>query len=81
MVIRLSHTKNSLRRRLAWTYSKKVVLGCEWTIYDLLSGMIPGSRRVPVSWKVRGDDAASYILRHTPHDDRWELTLIESRPW
>lgn len=31
-------------------------------------------------FKVRGDDAASYILRHNIRDDRWELTLFEGRP-
>jgi hypothetical protein len=31
-------------------------------------------------FKIRGDDAGTYILRHDTHADRWELTLFESRP-
>ena len=31
-------------------------------------------------FKVRGDDAGIYILRHDTHADRWELTLFENRP-
>lgn len=30
-------------------------------------------------FKVRGDDAATYILRHDTRADRWELTMFESR--
>jgi hypothetical protein len=28
-------------------------------------------------FKVRGDDSATYILRHDVVNDRWELTLFE----
>lgn len=31
-------------------------------------------------FKIRGDDACTYILRHDTYADRWELTLFESRP-
>lgn len=31
-------------------------------------------------FKVRGDDAGTYILRHDTGADRWELTLFERRP-
>jgi hypothetical protein len=31
-------------------------------------------------FKIRGDDAGTYILRHDTHADHWELTLFESRP-
>lgn len=31
-------------------------------------------------FKVRGDDGATYILRHDTRADRWELTMFESRP-
>jgi hypothetical protein len=31
-------------------------------------------------FKVRGDDAGTYILRHDTLGDRWELTLFESGP-
>lgn len=31
-------------------------------------------------FKVRGDDAGTYILRYDARADRWELTLFESRP-
>lgn len=30
-------------------------------------------------FKIRGDDAGTYILRHDTHADRWELTLFENR--
>ena len=30
-------------------------------------------------FKVRGDDAGIYILRHDTRDERWELTLFERR--
>ena len=29
-------------------------------------------------FKVRGDDAATYILRHDTRAERWEMTLFES---
>jgi hypothetical protein len=29
-------------------------------------------------FKLRGDDASTYILRHDTLGDRWELTLFES---
>ncbi|MGD8430349.1 MAG: hypothetical protein PVH31_08060 [Ectothiorhodospiraceae bacterium] len=29
-------------------------------------------------FKVRGDDAATYILRHDTESGRWELTLFDS---
>jgi hypothetical protein len=38
--------------------------------------LAPGHRY----FKIRGDDAGTYILRHDTHADRWELTLFESRP-
>ena len=28
-------------------------------------------------FKLRGDDGATYILRHATRSDRWELTLYE----
>jgi hypothetical protein len=28
-------------------------------------------------FKVRGSDGATYILRHDPHAERWELTLFD----
>lgn len=31
-------------------------------------------------FKVRGDDGATYILRHDTVGDRWELTLFERGP-
>ncbi|UCH53263.1 MAG: hypothetical protein JSW09_00100 [Pseudomonadota bacterium] len=31
-------------------------------------------------FKVRGDDGATYILRHDTGHDRWELTLFERGP-
>jgi hypothetical protein len=31
-------------------------------------------------FKVRGDDAGTYILRQDIRDERWELTLFERRP-
>lgn len=31
-------------------------------------------------FKVRGDDAGTYILRHDAQTDSWELTLFEGRP-
>jgi len=31
-------------------------------------------------FKVRGDDAGTYILRHDACTDTWELTLFDSRP-
>jgi hypothetical protein len=31
-------------------------------------------------FKIRGDDAGTYILRHDTYADSWELTLFESRP-
>ena len=30
-------------------------------------------------FKFRGNDGALYIVRHDEHDDRWELTLFDSR--
>jgi len=27
-------------------------------------------------FRIRGDDAAIYILRHDTHDDRWEMTFF-----
>jgi hypothetical protein len=30
-------------------------------------------------FKVRGDDGATYILRHDPVLDRWELTMFDRR--
>lgn len=29
-------------------------------------------------FKVRGDDGATYIIRHDVRSDRWELTLFDS---
>jgi hypothetical protein len=30
-------------------------------------------------FKVRGDDGGAYILRHDAYEDRWELTMFDSR--
>jgi hypothetical protein len=31
-------------------------------------------------FKMRGEDAATYILRHDPPSGRWQLTLYEAPP-
>lgn len=31
-------------------------------------------------FKVRGDDAGTYILRHDTRVERWELTMFERQP-
>lgn len=30
-------------------------------------------------FKVRGDDGGAYILRHDEEEERWELTMFDSR--
>jgi hypothetical protein len=30
-------------------------------------------------FKVRGEDGGTYILRHDAYEDRWELTMFDSR--
>lgn len=47
------------------------------TVAEILDRWISPEHRY---FKVRGDDAGTYILRHDARGDRWELTLFESRP-
>lgn len=32
-------------------------------------------------FKVRGEDGDTYLLRHAPHEDRWELTMFLRNRW
>jgi len=46
-------------------------------ITDILDRWLAPDHRY---FKVKGDDGATYIIRHDAATDRWELTLYDSRP-
>jgi len=45
-------------------------------IIDILDRWLAPDHRY---FKVKGDDGATYIIRHDVTTDRWELTLYDSR--
>lgn len=48
---------------------------CEVAVIEVLDRWLTPDHRY---FKLRGDDGASYIIRHDPNRDEWVLTLFDS---